>query len=168
MAGAVSNVLVVAGVVAHELQDKLHNLLVVLLTVSTNEVGLTNTALLNDVPYGVIVVQYVDPVTHILAGTVELGAHAVDQVSDLTRNELLNVLVGAVVVGAVRDGGLNPERPHPSAYQQVRAGLGGGVGGGGVVRSGGGELGGVIQLQVTVNLIGGDVVEAGAVGAYRL
>ena len=56
MAGAVSNVLVVAGVVAHELQDQLHNLLVVLLAVSTNEVGLTNAALLNDVPYGVIVV----------------------------------------------------------------------------------------------------------------
>ena len=109
-----------------------------------------------------------DPVAYVLAGTVELGVHAIDQVSDLTRNELLNVLVRTVVVGAVRDGGLNPERPHPSAYQQVRAGLGGGVGGGGVVRSGRSELRRVVQLQVTVNLIGGDVVEAGAVSAYGL
>ena len=44
-----------------------------------------------------------DPVADVLAAAVELGAHAVDDVRDLPGDELLHVLVGAVVVGAVGD-----------------------------------------------------------------
>ena len=69
----------------------------------------------------------VDPVADVLAVAVELGAHAVDEVRDLARDELLHVLVGAVVVGAVGDGGRKAEGAGPRAHQQVRARLGGAV-----------------------------------------
>ena len=69
----------------------------------------------------------VDPVADVLAVAVELGADAVDQVRHLALDELLNVLVGAVVVGAVGDGGRKAEGAGPRAHQQVRARLGGAV-----------------------------------------
>jgi len=70
------------------------------------------------------------------------------------------VLVVAVVVPAVADGGLQAEGADPGADEEVRACLGGGVRAGGVVRGVFGEPLGVIEFQVAVDLVGGDVVEA--------
>lgn len=64
-----------------------------------------------------------DPVADVLALAVELGAHAVDDVRDLARDELLHVLVGAVVVGAVGDRGAQAVGARPGADQHVGAGL---------------------------------------------
>ena len=100
----------------------------------------------------------VDPVADVLALAVELGADAVDHVGDLARDELLHVLVRAVVVRAVADGRLQAEGPHPGADQQVRAGLGRGIRAGGVVRGVLGEPLRIVELKVAVDLVGGDVV----------
>jgi hypothetical protein len=105
------------------------------------------------------VVVDVDPVADVEAVAVELRAPAVEHVRDLARDELLDVLVGAVVVRAVADGGGDPERAHPRAHQEVAAGLGGGVRAARVVRRGLGEALRVVQLEVPVDLVGRDVVQ---------
>ena len=109
-----------------------------------------------------------DPVADVLAAAVELGTDAVDDVGDLPGDELLHVLVGAVVVGAVGDRGAQAVGAGPGADQHVGAGLGGAVGRGRVIRRLLGELGRVVERQVAVDLVGGDVVVADAVLADGL
>ena len=104
-----------------------------------------------------------NPVTNVQALAVQLRGQTREDVSDLAGNELLDVLVGAVVVGAVRDGCFNTEGADPCAHEQVGACLGGGVRGRGVVGGGFGELCRIVQLEVTEDLVGGDVVVASAV-----
>ena len=103
VAGAVGDPVEVLGVAAHGLQDHAQDRDVVLLPIGSDEVGLPHAALGEDVPDGRGVVLGVDPVADVLAPPVELGADAVDDVGDLARDELLHVLEGAVVVGAVGD-----------------------------------------------------------------
>ena len=110
----------------------------------------------------------VDPVADVAAVAVELGAPAVDEVRDLPGDELLHVLVGAVVVGAVGDGGRKSEGAGPGAHEHVRGRLGGAVGRARAVRSLLGEAGRVVELRVAVDLVGGDVVVAHAVFAAGL
>lgn len=109
-----------------------------------------------------------DPVADVLALTVELGAHAVDDVGDLPGDELLHVLVGSVVVGAVGDRGAKPVGAGPGAHEHVGARLGARVRRRGPVRRLLGELGGVVERQVAVDLVGGDVVVADVVLADGL
>ena len=112
------------------------------------------------VEHGRGVVVGVDPVADVLARAVELGADAVDDVGDLARDELLDVLPRAVVVGAVGHRRLHAEAADPRADQVVGAGLGRGVGRGRVVGRVLGEALGVVELEVAVDLVGRDVVEA--------
>ena len=109
-----------------------------------------------------------DPVADVLAAAVELGAHAVDYVGDLTRDELLHVLVGAVVVGAVGDRGAKPVGAGPGAHEHVGGSLGARVRRGRVVRRLLGELRRVVEREVAVDLVGGDVVVADAVLPHGL
>ena len=109
-----------------------------------------------------------DPVADVAAVAVEPRAHPVDQVGHLPGDELLHVLVGPVVVGAVGDGRAQAERPHPGAHEHVGGCLGGAVGRARVVRRLLGEASGVAQRQVAVDLVGGDVVVAHIVFAARL
>ena len=104
-----------------------------------------------------------DPVADVLALAVELGADAVDDVRDLPGDELLHVLVGAVVVGAVGDRGAQAVGAGPGADQHVGGRLGARVRAARVVRRLLGELGRVVERQVAVDLVGGDVVVADAV-----
>ncbi len=127
VAGAVGDPVEVLGVAAHGLQDHAQHGDVVLLPVGADEVGLPHPALGEDVPDGRGVVLGVDPVADVLAAAVELGAHAVDDVRDLPGDELLHVLVGAVVVGAVGDRGAQPVGAGPGAHEHVGARLGGAV-----------------------------------------
>jgi len=110
----------------------------------------------------------VDPVADVLATAVELGAHAVDDVGDLPGDELLHVLVGAVVVGAVGDRGAKPVGAGPGAHEHVGAGLGRAVRRGGLIGRLLGELRRVVERQVAVDLVGGDVVVADAVFPHGL
>ena len=168
VAGAVGDPVEVLGVAAHGLQDHAQDGDVVLLPIGADEVGLPRAALGEDVPDGAGVVLGVDPVADVLAAAVELGAHAVDDVRDLPGDELLHVLVGAVVVGAVGDRGAKPVGAGPGADQHVGGRLGRAIGRGRLVGRLLGELGRVVERQVAVDLVGGDVVVADAVFPHGL
>lgn len=168
VAGAVGDPVEVLGVAAHRLEDHAQDRDVVLLAVGADEVGLPRAALGEDVPDGRGVVLGVDPVADVLAAAVELGADAVYDVGDLPGDELLHVLEGSVVVGAVGDRGAEAVGAGPGAHEHVGAGLGARVRRGRVVRRLLGELGRVVERQVAVDLVGGDVVVADAVLADGL
>lgn len=168
VAGAVGDPVEVLGVAAHRLEDHAHDRDVVLLAVGADEVGLPHAALREDVPDGRGVVLGVDPVADVLAAAVELGADAVDDVGDLPGDELLHVLVGAVVVGAVGDGRAKPVGAGPGAHEHVGGRLGRAVGARGPIGRLLGELRRVVERQVAVDLVGGDVVVADAVFAHGL
>ena len=168
VAGAVGDPVEVLGVAAHGLEDHAQHGDVVLLPIGADEVGLPHAALGQDVPDGAGVVLGVDPVADVLALPVELGAHAVDDVRDLPGDELLHVLVGAVVVGAVGDRGVQAVGAGPCAHEHVGTRLGGAIGARGLIRRLLGELGGVVERQVAVDLVGGDVVVADAIFADGL
>ena len=168
VAGAVGDPVEVLGVLSHRLEDHAQDGDVVLLAIGADEVGLPHPALGEDVPDGRGVVLGVDPVADVLAAAVELGAHAVDDVGDLPGDELLHVLVGAVVVGAVGDRGAQAVGAGPGADQHVGGRLGARVRAARVIRRLLGELGGVVERQVAVDLVGGDVVVADAVFPHGL
>ena len=163
VAGAVGDPVEVLGVLFHRLQDHAQHGDVVLLAVGADEVGLPHAALREDVPDGRGVVLGVDPVADVLSAAVELGANAVDDVRDLPGDELLHVLVGAVVVGAVGDRGAQAVGAGPGAHEHVGGRLGARVRRTRLVRRLLGELGRVVERQVAVDLVGGDVVVADAV-----
>ena len=168
VAGAVGDPVEVLGVAAHGREYHAQDGDVVLLPVGAYEVGLPHAAPREDVPDGRGVVLGVDPVADVLALSVELGADAVDDVGGLPGDELLHVLVGAVVVGAVGDGRAKPVGAGPGAHEHVGAGLGARVRAARVVRRLLGELRRVVERQVAVDLVGGDVVVADAVLADGL
>ena len=168
VAGTVGDPVEVLGVAPHGLQDHAQDRDVVLLAVGADEVGLPHAALGEDVPHRGAVVLGVDPVADVLALPVELGADAVDDVRDLPGDELLHVLVGAVVVGAVGDRGAKAVGARPGAHEHVGAGLGRAVRRARLVRRLLGELGRVVERQVAVDLVGGDVVVADAVFPHGL
>ena len=89
--------------------------------------------------HGGAVVVGVDPVADVLPGAVQLRPATVEHVRDLSRDELLDVLVRPVVVRAVADRGPHAEAADPRPHQQVGAGLGGRVRARRVVRRGLGE-----------------------------
>ena len=168
VAGAVGDPVEVLGVASHGRKDHAQHGDVVLLPVGADEVGLPHAALREDVPDGRGVVLGVDPVADVLAAAVELGAHAVDDVRDLARDELLHVLVGSVVVGAVGDGRAQAVGAGPGADQHVGGRLGARVRAARVIRRPLGELRRVVERKVAVDLVGGDVVVADAVFADGL
>ena len=168
VAGAVGDPVEVLGVASHGRKDHAQDRNVVLLPVGADEVGLAHAALGEDVPHGRAVVLGVDPVADVLALAVELGAHAVDDVRDLPGDELLHVLVGAVVVGAVGDRGAKPIGAGPGAHEHVGGRLGRAVGARGPIGRLLGELRRVVERQVAVDLVGGDVVVADAIFADGL
>lgn len=168
VAGAVGDPVEVLGVAPHGRKYHAQDGDVVPLAVGADEVGLPHLALGEDVPDGRGVVLGVDPVSDVLAPPVELGADAVYDVRDLPGDELLHVLVGPVVVGAVGDRGAQAVGAGPGAHEHVGAGLGARVRAARVVRRLLGELGRVVERQVAVDLVGGDVVVADAVFADGL
>ena len=168
VAGAVGDPVEVLGVAAHGRKYHAQDRDVVLLAISSDEVGLPHAALCQDVPDGRGVVLGVDPVADVLAAAVELGAHAVDDVGDLPGDELLHVLVGAVVVGAVGDRGAKAVGAGPGAHEHVGGRLGARVRGARVIWRLLGELRRVVERQVAVDLVGGDMVVADAVFADGL
>lgn len=168
VAGAVGDPVEVLGVAAHGREDHAQDRDIVPLAIGPDEVGLPHAALGEDVPHSGAVVLGVDPVAHVLALAVELGAHAVDDVRDLPGDELLHVLVGAVVVGAVGDRGAKPVGAGPCAHEHIGGRLGRAVRRARVVRRLLDELGRVVERQVAVDLVGGDVVVADAVLADSL
>ena len=168
MARAVGDVVVPVGRLAHQVEDEFEHALVALLAVGADQVGLADRAAVDDRPYRVVVVVDVDPVAHVRARAVELRPDAAQHIGDLPRDELLDVLVRPVVVRAVRDRGLHAERANPRPHQQVRACLRGAVRAGGVVRRLRREPAWIVEFEVAVDLVGGDVVKAHPMRAHGL
>lgn len=168
VAGAVGDPVEVLGIAPHGREDHAQDGDVVLFAISSDEVGLPHPSLGEDIPHRGAVVLGVDPVADVLAAAVELGADAVDDVGDLPGDELLHVLVGSVVVGAVGDRGAQAVGAGPGAHEHVGAGLGRAVRGARLVRRLLGELRRVVERQVAIDLVGGDVVVADSVFADGL
>ena len=168
VAGSVAHPVEVVLVTAERLEDLAKDGDVAPLAIGTDQVGLADAATGQDGPDGRAVVLGVDPVADVQAVAVELRAHPVDQVRDLARDELLHVLVRAVVVGAVGDRGPHAEGAVPGADQQVGGRLRGAVGARWAVGRLFREARRVVEGEVAVDLVGRDVVVADVILARRL
>ena len=89
-----------------------------------------------------------------------VGLRALEDVRDLAGDELLHMLVRAVVVGAVGDGGAQTVCAHPCAHQMVGRRLRGAVRACGTVRRVFRETRRIAQRQIAVYLASADAVEA--------
>ena len=153
---------------AHHPQDVFQYGQIVAFAVRADQIGLPQAALRQDRPHRARMVFGVDPVAHIEAIAIELGADALDNVRDLARNELLHMLVRPVVVRAVRDRHAQAIRAEPGAHEQVGARLSGRIRARRVIGRLLGELRRVVEREVAVDLVGAHVVEAHVVFARRL
>ena len=153
---------------SHHLQDHAKHGDVVPLAVRADQVGLANPALSQDRPHAAGMVLGVDPVAYVLAPAVQLRPLSLEDVRDLSGNELLHMLVRAVVVRAVGNCGPQAVRARPRAHQHVGRGLRARVRTGRMVRGGLRELGRIVQRQVAVHLVRAHVVVADAVFAHGL
>ena len=102
--------------------------------------------------------SHVDPVAHVQAVAVDRQRLVLQGVGDHQRDQLLRELVGAEVVGAARDHGVQPVRVVRGAHQEVGARLGGRVGVVGLERACLGET--ALRAQAAVDLVGRDLQEA--------
>ena len=153
---------------SHHLQDHAQHVDVVLLAVGTDQVRLADAALGENRPHARAVVLGVDPVAHVLALAVQLRTLPVQNVRDLARDELLHVLVRAVIVTAVRDRRPDPVRARPRAHQHVGRRLRGRIRAGRMVRGTLREPGRIVQGEVAVHLVRAHVVVADPVLPDRL
>lgn len=155
-------------VLSHHLQDHAKHGDVVFLAVRADQVGLADPAFGQDRPHAAGMVLGVDPVAYVLALAVQLRPLALEDVRDLAGDELLHMLVRAVVVRAVGNSGPQAVRAGPRAHQHVGRGLRARVRAGRMVRGGLRELGRIIQSEVAIHLVRAHVVVADAVLAHGL
>ena len=141
---------------------------VILFAVRADQIRLADTALGQDCPHARAVVLGMDPVAHVQALAVQLRALPVEDVRDLARDELLHVLVGTVVVRAVRDRRADPVRAGPRAHQHVARGLRRRIRARRMVRGMLREPGRVVQREVAVHLVRAHVMIADAIFPDRL
>ena len=111
---------------------------------------------------------HADPVAHSQTLPVEFRANAGKNVRDLAGDELLHMLVGAVVIAAIADGGFESVRAVPGAHQVVAGGLGRRIRAGRFVRAELGEFARFVQSQIAIHFVGADVVESNIVAAGGL
>jgi hypothetical protein len=102
MAGPVAHEVEGVGRLAHRGQDRGDDLPVAALVAGADQVRLAAAAAVEDEVHRRVVVIDVGPLTDVDSLAVKLGPNAGQDVRDLARDQLLDVLVGAVVVGAVR------------------------------------------------------------------
>lgn len=168
VAGTVPDPVEVVRALAHHGQDVLQHGDVVAFAVRADEVRLAQAPLGQDGPHAGGVVVRVDPVAHVQAVAVQLRAQSLEDVRDLTGDELLHMLVRAVVVAAVADRGADAERTVPGAHQQVRTRLRRRIRARGMVRGLLRELRRIVQGEIAVHLVGAHVMVAHIVLAGRL
>ena len=106
-------------ILTHHPQDHAQHGDVVPLTVRADQIRLTDTTLRQDRPHAAGMVLGMDPVAHVLALAVQLRTLPVQDVRDLTRDELLHMLERPIIVRTVRDRRANPVRARPRAHQHV-------------------------------------------------
>mgnify|MGYP000217061464 CR=1 FL=1 len=152
----------------HHLEDHAKHGDVILFAVRADQIRLADTALRQDRPHARAVILGVDPVAHVQALPVQLRTLTVQDVRDLTRDELLHMLVRAIIVRAVRDRGADPVRARPGAHQHVRRRLRRTVRAGRMIRRMLREPGRIIQREIPVHLVRAHVMVADPVLAHRL
>lgn len=155
-------------VLSHHLQDHAKHGDVVFLAVRADQVGLADPAFGQDRPHAAGMVLGVDPVAYVLALAVQLRPLALEDVRDLAGDELLHMLVRAVVVRAVGNCGPQAVRAGPRAHQHVGRGLRARVRAGRMVRGGLREPGRIIQSEVAIHLVRAHVVVADPILPDRL
>ena len=153
---------------SHHLQNHAKHGDVVPLAVRADQVGLADPSLGQDRPHAAGMVLGVDPVAYVLAPAVQLRPLALEDVRDLAGNELLHMLVRAVVVRAVGNRGPQAVRAGPRAHQHVGRGLRTRVRAGRMVRGGLREPGRIIQSEVAIHLVRAHVVVADPILPDRL
>ena len=153
---------------SHHLQNHAKHGDVVPLAVRADQVGLADPSLGQDRPHAAGMVLGVDPVAYVLALAVQLRPLALEDVRDLAGDELLHMLVRAVVVRAVGNSGPQAVRAGPRAHQHVGRGLRARVRAGRMVRGGLRELGRIIQSEVAIHLVRAHVVVADPILPDRL
>lgn len=155
-------------VLSHHLQNHAKHGDVVPLAVRADQVGLADPAFGQDRPHAAGMVLGVDPVAYVLALAVQLRPLALEDVRDLAGDELLHMLVRAVVVRAVGNSGPQAVRAGPRAHQHVGRGLRARVRAGRMVRGGLREPGRIIQSEVAIHLVRAHVVVADPILPDRL
>ena len=168
MSRTVLDMVEVIGIPAHHRQDVAQYGDVVAFPVRADQIGLAETALRQDRPHRGAVILRMDPVAHVQSVAVQFRPDPFEDVRDLPGDELLHMLVRAVIVAAVRDGHAHPEGAVPCAHQQVRARLRRRIRARRMVRGLLGELRRIVQRQIAVHLVGGNVVVAHVVLARGL
>ena len=153
---------------SHHLQNHAKHGDVVPLAVRADQVGLADPSLGQDRPHAAGMVLGVDPVAYVLAPAVQLRPLALEDVRDLAGDELLHMLVRAVVVRAVGNCGPQAVRAGPRAHQHVGRGLRARVRAGRMVRGGLREPGRIIQSEVAIHLVRTHVVVADPILPDRL
>ena len=159
MAGAVAHPVEVVLTAAERAQDLANDRQVAALAVGANQVGLAHAAVLQDRPHRRAVVLDADPVADVEAVAVEHGAPPIDQARHLTRDELLHVLVGAVVVRADGYGCPESVRARPDTHEHVSRRLGRAVRATRAVRTRLRETTWIIKLQIVKDLVGAHLME---------
>ena len=109
--------------VAHEL----HEVEIGYLVVSADVVGFANLAGGEDGPQSLAMIADVEPVAHVHAIAIDGNGFAAQNALDDDGDELLRELIGAVVVGAVRDERGQSVGVMVAAHEHVTRGFAGGV-----------------------------------------
>ena len=153
----------------HQLANQFnHHFVVDMIVVSADDVSLAQFAFFQDEVNGSVVVIDVNPVANLLAGAVQFGLDIAQNIGDLARNELFDVLVWTVIIRTIGDRRFDAEAANPGAYQHVAGSFSAGVGAGRVVRRIFSEAVRVVKLQITKHFVCRDVMEALAVLADSL
>lgn len=90
-----------------------------MVVVCANDVGITEFAFIQDQMDGRVVVVDMDPVAHLFTSAVELWFDIAKDVCNLTRDELFDVLVGAVIIRAIADRCLDAKTANPCSDEVV-------------------------------------------------
>ena len=136
--------------------------------VRADQIRLTDPSFRQDRPHARTVVLGMNPVAHVLSPAVQLRALPVQDVRDLTRNELLHMLVRPVIIAAVRDRRTDPVRARPGAHQHIRGGFRRRIRAGRMIRRMLREPGRIIQREIAVHLVRAHVVVADPILPDRL
>src|SRR5664279_6644938 len=151
---------------AGQLDDSLGDLDVLDLVAAADVVDLARPpAAKHRLDAGAVVLD-VEPVANLPAVAVKRKRLSVERIGGEERNQLLGILVRAVGVRAARDAGLYAEGADVSGDVQVAGRLGDAVGAGRAERIGFAR--GAARLEVTVDLVGGDLDVAHPCLAYQL
>src|SRR5581483_3093592 len=124
VADPIDDVIEVVGITSHQLEQCLQHRHVVAFAVGADQIGPADLAAGQNPPDRVVVVLDVYPIPDVGSFAVQLRPTPRQHVGDLARNELLQVLIRPIVVGAVRDRRADVVGAYPGSYQHVGAGFG--------------------------------------------